>query len=214
VEQFIHSLVQIHPAWVYVFAGAIAFIENIFPPIPADVGIVAVGSLTGMGSVNFVVALLSSAAGSTAGFIAMYKVGNWFGRKIIETGRLKFLPLDQVHKVEGWFHKYGYLVVVVNRFLSGTRAVVSFFAGLSDLSLLWCTILSFLSALVWNFVLLYSGKTLGANWKDISYFLESYGKIATSILIVLALVLVAQFVYRRQAKPGTAGSLPPKPPVP
>ena len=88
------------------------------------------------------------------GFVTMYKVGDWFGRKILERGKIKFIPLDQVHKVEGWFHKYGYLVVVGNRFLSGTRAVVSIFAGLSELSLLWCTILSFLSALLWNGILL------------------------------------------------------------
>jgi membrane protein DedA with SNARE-associated domain len=213
VEQFIHNLVQIDPAWVYVFVGSIAFIENIFPPFPSDVGVVAVGSLTGLGSVNFAMALLCSTAGSTVGFVIMFKVGNWFGRKVIEQGRIKFLPLDQLHKVEGWFQKYGYLVVVGNRFLSGTRAVVSVFAGISELSLLWCTILSFFSALTWNFILLYSGKLLGNNWKDISIFLEAYGKAATSILIVLALIFLGRYIYRRQTKPGSASTPPPKPPV-
>lgn len=203
---------QIDPAWVYAFAGSIAFIENVFPPFPSDVGMVAVGSLTGLGSVNFIIALLSSTAGSTVGFVFMFKVGNWFGRKIIEQGRIKFLPLDQLHKVEGWFQKYGYLVVVGNRFLSGTRAVVSVFAGLSELSMLRCTILSFVSALIWNFILLYSGKALGANWKDISIFLDAYGEAATSILIVLALVFLGRYIYRRQTKAGSSNT-PPNPPV-
>jgi len=214
VEQFIHELLKIDPAWVYVFVGSIAFIENIFPPFPSDVGVVAVGSLTGLGSVNFFVALLCSTVGSTAGFVLMFKVGSWFGRKIIEQGKIKFLPLDQVHKVEGWFKKYGYLVVVGNRFLSGTRALVSFFAGLSDLSMFWCATLSFLSALLWNFILLFSGKMLGNNWKDILFFLEAYGKFATLALILVALILFGRYIYRRQTKPASQGGSSSKPPVP
>lgn len=196
------------------FVGVVAFIENIFPPFPSDVAIVAVGSLTGVGSVNFFLALLCSTTGSTVGFVVMYKVGGWFGQKVLERGKIKFIPLDQVHKVEGWFHKYGYWVVVGNRFLSGTRAVVSVFAGLSELSLLWCSVLSLLSALIWNGILLYSGKVLGDNWKDIVVFLEAYGKAATSILIILVLVLVGRYIYQRQSKPNATDSVPPKPPTP
>ncbi len=214
MEQFIHTLVQIDPAWVYVFVGVIAFIENVFPPFPSDFGVVAVGSLTGMGSVNFLTALGSSSAGSTLGFLTMFKVGKWFGRKIIERGKLKFIPVEQVHKVEGWFRRYGYLVVVANRFLSGTRAVISFFAGLSELSLLWCTVLSFLSALVWNFILLYSGNVLGSNWKVVLVFFEAYGKAVTLILLFLTIVLIGRYVYRRQTKPESAPTPPSKPPVP
>ncbi len=209
----IHSLAAIDPAWVYVFVGVIAFVENIFPPFPSDVGVVAVGSLTGMGSASFVAALGSSTVGSTVGFILMFKIGNWFGRRIIERGRIKFLPLEQVHKVEGWFKKYGYLVVVANRFLSGTRAVVSLFAGLSELSLFWCAILSFLSALVWNFILLYSGRMLGANWKDVLVFFDAYGEAATLLLIALAFFFVGRYVYRRQTGTASDGTPPTTPPV-
>ena len=214
LEELIHTLVQVNPAWIYVFIGSVAFIENIFPPFPSDVAIVAVGSLTGVGSVNFALALLCSTTGSTIGFVTMYKLGGWFGRTILERGKITFIPLDQVHKVEKWFHRYGYWVVIGNRFLSGTRAVVSVFAGLSDLSLLWCTILSLVSALIWNGILLYSGKVLGDNWKDISVFLEAYGKAATSILILLVLVLVGRYIYKRHAKPDGTESITPKPPVP
>lgn len=209
MENLIQHLVQTNSLWIYLFVGIVAYVENIFPPFPSDVAIVAVGSLTGLGSINFSLALLCSTAGSTLGFITMFKVGKWFGRRILERGKIRFIPLEQVHKVEGWFHKYGYWVVVGNRFLSGTRAVVSFFAGLSELSTLRCLVLSFLSALVWNGVLLFAGRTLGANWKDISIFLEAYGKAATSIVIIVVLILVWRYIYRRQSKAANQSSVPP-----
>jgi membrane protein DedA with SNARE-associated domain len=207
MEGLIQQLLQTNPLWIYVFAALVAYIENIFPPFPSDVALVAVGSLAGAGSVNFLPALLCSAIGSTLGFITMFKVGHWFGVRILETGKIKFLPLEQVHKVEGWFHKYGYWVVVGNRFLSGTRAVVSFFAGMSELSLVGCGVLSFLSALVWNGILLYAGKTMGQNWRAISIFLEAYGRTATGVIILVLLILAARYVYRRQTK--STGNAPP-----
>ena len=171
--------------------------ENIFPPFPSDVIVVFAGSLAGIGAIDFWWALLLTTIGSTFGFMVMYKVGDWFGLKILETGKLKFIPRDSVHKVEGWFRKYGYVIIVANRFLSGTRAVVSFFAGMSELKLPITTVLCFMSALVWNFLLLFAGQKLGQNWNVIFFYLETYSKAVTGIILIVILLFVARFVYKK-----------------
>jgi len=187
--------------WVYLSVSGIAFLENVFPPLPSDAVVLFVGSLVGVGTLDFTVALIATTIGSTAGFVVMYKVGDWFGLKIIETGKVPFIPVDKVHKVEGWFRKYGYVLIVVNRFLTGTRAVVSFFAGMSELPLTTTTILSFVSALVWNFLLLFAGKELGENWQVIGSYLATYSQGVTLVLVLIVLFLVLSFVYKR-LKPG------------
>jgi membrane protein DedA with SNARE-associated domain len=198
MEQFVNYLAALNPIWVYCVAGAIAYIENVFPPSPSDVILVAAGSLAGLGRVDFAVLLILSTIGSTAGFLTMYKVGDWFGVRILEAGKFKYIPLDQVHKVELWFKTYGYWIVIANRFLAGTRAVVSFFTGMSELSIWRTTVLSFLSSLIWNFILLYAGKELGKNWREISFYLETYGKIVTVILVIVILVFVGRYYYRNR----------------
>jgi membrane protein DedA with SNARE-associated domain len=197
VEELIRRLSTLEPAWVYLSVAGIAFLENIFPPFPSDVVVVFVGSLAGVGAIDFWWALLFTTIGSTVGFMVMYKIGDWFGLKILETGKLKFIPTDSVHKVEGWFRKYGYVIIVANRFLSGTRAVVSFFAGMSELKLPITTILCFLSALVWNFLLLFAGQKLGENWKVIFFYTETYSKAVTGIILIVILLFVARFVYKK-----------------
>ncbi|HAL57531.1 MAG TPA: DedA family protein [Bacteroidetes bacterium] len=197
MEELINGLSAVNPVWVYLAVAGIAYIENIFPPFPSDVVVVFAGSLVGVGSVDFVTALILATVGSTLGFMSMYKIGDWFGDKILETGRIKFIPRESVHKVEAWFRRYGYLVIIANRFLAGTRAVVSFFAGMSELSLWKTTLLSFASALLWNFILLYAGQRLGQNWREIGFYLETYSKTITFILIVLALVFAARYVYQK-----------------
>lgn len=199
MEQFIQELTHLDPLWVYVAVAGIAYIENIFPPFPSDVVVVAAGSLAGVGMVDFSLLLVLATVGSTLGFMTMYEIGDWFGDRILETGKLKFIPVESVRKVEAWFQAYGYWIVIANRFLAGTRAVVSFFAGIAELSFLKSSVLSFFSALAWNFFLLFAGKKLGENWQDILYYLEAYSKTVTSILALLAVAYIARLLYRRRS---------------
>jgi len=203
VEEFVNNLTQVNPIWVYIAVAAIAYIENIFPPFPSDVVVVFAGSLVGLGTIDFTSALLLATVASTIGFLSMYKIGDWFGDKILEAGRIKFLPKESVLKVEVWFRRYGYFVIVANRFLAGTRAVVSFFAGMSELSLPKTTILSFLSALVWNAILLIAGQKLGQNWQAISFYLETYSKTVTTIVIVVVLILIGRYLYKKSGTTNT-----------
>lgn len=205
VEEIIRRLSALNPVWVYFSVSGIAFLENIFPPIPSDVLVLFVGSLVGIGSVDFTVALFFTTVGSTLGFVVMYKIGDWFGLRILETGRLKFIPVENVHKMEGWFRKYGYVLIVANRFLSGTRAVVSFFAGMSELPLSITTILSFVSALTWNFLLLYGGMKLGQNWQKLAFYIDTYSKAFMGILVIIALLVLARYVLKRSTPNGRQG---------
>jgi membrane protein DedA with SNARE-associated domain len=212
MEQFVNELGTLNPLWIYCVAGAIAYIENIFPPFPSDVVLVAAGSLAGIGRVDFALLLILSTAGSTAGFATMYKIGDWFGVRILDAGKFKFIPLDKVHKVEQWFKVYGYWIVIANRFLAGTRAVVSFFTGMSELSFLRTTLLSSVSSLLWNFLLLFAGRELGKNWKSISSYLETYGKIVTLILVVVVLLSLVRYYYKnRRQQNSSSNSTSPHP---
>ena len=107
VQEIVEYLVSLNPVWIYLALLSVCYIENIFPPFPSDVLVVATGSLLAAGRIDFVTALLAATAGSAIGFVTMYKIGDWFGDRILETGRIKFIPVENVHKVEGWFRVYG-----------------------------------------------------------------------------------------------------------
>ncbi len=205
MEAIAEYLTHLDPWAVYAVVAGIAFIENIFPPFPSDVLVVAAGSLVGLGHVDGLTLVAVTTAGSTAGFMAMYGIGLWTGRHILETGKIKFLPPEQVRKVEGWFRTYGYWVVIVNRFLAGTRAVVSFFSGMSRLPIGICIGLSFASALLWNFLLVQAGKALGANWEQIIVYLDAYGKTVTSIVVIGILATIAYWAFGPKSRKASNG---------
>ncbi|MBW7887056.1 MAG: DedA family protein [Bacteroidetes bacterium] len=162
--------------------------------------IVAGGYLIGIEHIDFTSALLIATLGSTAGFMTMYKIGDWFGLRIIETQKIKFLPLDSIHKVEKWFRHYGYWLIIINRFLSGTRAVVGFFAGMAEVKFIPTAILCFFSALLWNGILFYSGTLLGKNWNLIENYISTYSKIVTVIVITIISLLALLWLKKRNEK--------------
>lgn len=200
IESIILFFQQINPIWVYLALFFLAYIENLFPPSPSDIMIVAGGYLVGVQHIDFFSALIITTIGSTSGFMSMYKIGDWFGLKIIETRKIKFLPLDSVHKVEAWFRKYGYWLIVVNRFLSGTRAIVGFFAGMAEVKFIPTLILCFFSALAWNGVLIYSGKLLGKNWESIEGYLATYSKIVILIICIASIAVIIVWYRKRNNK--------------
>ncbi|MBS4028644.1 MAG: DedA family protein [Ignavibacteriales bacterium] len=195
-EKMIEKLGKMKPIWIYLIVAFIAFIENIFPPFPSDAVVIFGGTISGIGGkVSYWILLLSTTIGSTLGFMLAYYIGVKCSATKLSQLKMRFVPIDALVKVGAWFAKYGYVLIIVNRFLAGTRAVVSFFAGLSGLPFVLTTVLSFVSALAWNALLLYLGSLFGKNWDLALSYIGRYSSAMFYILIgVLAVWLVVYLI--------------------
>lgn len=178
----------------------VTFTENIFPPSPSDTVIVFMGSFVGLGKVGFIPLLIFSTIGSILGFALMFELGRKYGNRIIQSKKFKFITPESLDKPRLWFDKYGYWLIVGNRFLSGTRAVISFFAGISDLKFRLTLILSAASALVWNALLIFLGMEFGENWQLVDEYLSKFGKGITIATIAIILIVIARWLYKRRKK--------------
>ena len=177
------------------------FSENVFPPIPGDTMLLALGTLIGIGKVDFVTMLIAATVGSTLGFIFMFWLGKLFGNKVIETNRFRFLSEETLRKPEDWFKKYGYWLIVANRFLSGTRAVISFFAGISHLRFGRTVVLSVISSLVWNSLVLLLGVEFGQNWHLANDYISEYGRIILVVIVALVAIWGIYMLVKSRRKP-------------
>ncbi|MCO6465960.1 MAG: DedA family protein [Bradyrhizobiaceae bacterium] len=186
IDSIISVLQQLPPAGVLAIAFFVAYIENLFPPSPSDVLLVFIGTLVGLGVVGFYPVLLAATAGSTLGFVSAYWAGHRYGYSLIERGWLPFITMDLLEKVNRWFARYHDWIIVGNRFLAGTRAVIAFAAGITHMPLLRTTILSALSATVWNAILLLAGQLLGEQWTQVQAILSTYGWIVTGAIVLVA----------------------------
>jgi membrane protein DedA with SNARE-associated domain len=200
IEHILNDIAQLTPFWLLVVLTFFSYFENIFPPSPSDLVVVVGGSLIGKGVISFIPTLLLTTLGSVAGFMTIYYIGLTLDKKVIKANKLKYIPTDGIEKVEAWFGKYGYWMIAANRFMPGTRSVISLFTGLSELDIRKTVILSSLSALGWNAIILYLGMIFGSNVKKVDILLETYSNIVLAITAAAIIVYFIRFFIQKKKK--------------
>jgi membrane protein DedA with SNARE-associated domain len=201
-EDILKFITQLTPFWIYVTLFLFAFIENVFPPSPSDLVIVVGGSLISQGAIHFIPTLIITSLGSVLGFMTLYFIGSQLDKRVIRAGKIKFISLDALDKAELWFNRYGYFIIAANRFLPGTRSVISFFAGLSELDVKKTVILALLSAFAWNSIIIYLGIVFGNNIERIDYYLNTYSNIVIALMAAIVLFFTIRYFFRKRKSAG------------
>ena len=208
---FVDWLRALPPGGVYAVLFAVAYGENLVPPIWGDTVIVLCGSLVGVGTLALAPTVALAAAGGALGFLTVFAVGRRLGGAVHDPARLRWIPREPIARAERWLARWGYAVVAANRFLSGGRSVIGLLAGASDLrwgpTALWATV----SATAWSALLVWGGAALGARWERVLDWLAAYGRVVTVALVVaLAAAAVRRWWARNgEEPPPRPGELPP-----
>ena len=205
IDQFVQEAVQfintLPPSSIYLVFFLVAYIENILPPIPGDVLVAFGGYLAAESVIGLVPILILTTVASVIGFMSMYWIGSRWGTLIEKKKKqfwlLRFIPIKYINKVQSWMQKWGMGVVLANRFLAGTRSVISLTAGLSHTRISSTIIYSTISSVLWNGILLGFGWIVHENWVLIGKYLTIYGRIilgGIGIIIIFKLVI---YYYRK-----------------
>jgi len=197
-DQIFSFMQSIDPIYIYFLLFFFAFIENLFPPSPSDLIVVFGSSLIASTSISYLPVLFVTSFGSSIGFMAMFYIGKYFGDHVLKTGKLKFITQENLSKVDIWFTKYGYKLIVINRMLPGTRAVVSFFAGMYELDYLKTFSLAFISSIICNILIIELGIVLGNNISRIDSYLSAYSKVVLIASIILLVYFLIRFILKKK----------------
>lgn len=198
IENILHHLSELSPFLIYLILFLFSYVENVFPPSPSDLVVVVGGSIISTGVIHFVPTLIFTTVGSVLGFMTLYFIGSQVDKKVVRAGKIKFISADAVEKVEKWFAKYGYATIAANRFIPGTRSVISFFAGLSELKVSATVILATFSSVVWNAVMLYLGIMFGDNIERVDFYLSRYEEIVLIITGTVILFFIMRFFLKKK----------------
>ena len=198
LQEIISYISSLDPALIYVVLFFFAFIENIFPPSPSDFVLLVGATLISKSTLGFIPILLLTSIGSAIGFIVMYLVGEFFGEKVLRSGKFKFIKQESLDKADRFFHKYGYNIILINRFLPGTRAVVSFFSGVHKLKPTRTFIYAGVSSFVWNAILIFLGIQLGNNLELVDKYLSEYSQIILAITVLAIIFVLVRFWMKKK----------------
>ncbi len=198
LEQIISYIGTLSPILIYLVLFFFSFLENIFPPSPSDVVVIVGSTLIAQSAIGFIPILILTSISSALGFIIMYYVGEYFGEKHIRKGRFKFITNELLDKADAFFHKYGYNIIIINRFLPGTRAVVSFFCGVHRLKPMRTFIYAGVSSFLWNAILIFLGVQLGKNLDLVDKYLSKYSQVILCLTAFFIVFILIKFWFKKK----------------
>lgn len=202
VDTFLNYLYSLPDPYIYLLLGLSAYVENIFPPIPGDT-ITAFGAFSvGIGRLDFYGVYISTTLGSLLGFMSLFWIGSYLGRRFFIERDYRFFKAEDIIKTEEWYRKYGYFLIAFNRFLPGIRSVISVAGGISRLKAIWVAILALLSCAVWNLIWIFMGYVLGTNWETVkekmSAIMVRYNVAVIVFMALVVFIVIMRKKFRRQ----------------
>ncbi|MER0236825.1 DedA family protein [Fulvimarina sp. MAC8] len=168
----------------YGFIVVVVLLESVAMPLPGESLVVAAGMLASSGKMNIFLVLGASFLGSILGDNIGYFVGRRYGRAaIVKWGDRVGFDEDKLTMVEEKFQSYGFVIVLIARFVFILRQLNGFVAGMMHMRWLQFLLYNSISAALWTAAY---GLTAYYFGKALTHFLEeqsTWAIIAISGLI-------------------------------
>jgi membrane-associated protein len=161
------SWVKELPGWaVYGVLMALSALENVFPPVPADVAVVLGAFLSRRGlTVAPLLGLLCWLA-NTVTSAGMYFLARARGAAFFASGWPRaLLPPQAMAALREASARHGVLGIFVSRFLPGVRAAVTPFAGVVGMSPLRALLPAAAASAIWYALLVAAGSIFAASFE-------------------------------------------------
>jgi len=185
----------------YLAVGGFITLEDFGVPVPGETILIAAAVYAGAGRLNIVAVGLIAFLGAVIGDNIGYAVGFFGGRALVlRFGRFVGLTSARLDKAEGFFRRYGGVIVAGARFIEGLRQANGIVAGTSRMP--WPRLVAFnaLGAALWVGAWASAGYLAGGN---ITAIYEAVSRSLLYLLIALAVaaaVLIIRAAARRRRR--------------
>jgi len=199
-ESFLDWVSGLPGGAVYAVLIVLSALENVFPPVPADVAVVLGAFLGRQGIVSAPLLGLLCWIGNTASSAGMYYYARTHGRRFFTTGwRSKLMPPEAIAALEKACTRHGVYGIFFSRFLPGVRAAVTPFAGLAGMAPARALIPSASASAIWYAFLVAAGSVLAQSWPRAQALLADANR-ALAVVMGATLVLVALLWWRARRR--------------
>jgi len=198
---WLDSLISaVGPAAFLVLAIAAA-VEYVFPPFPGDTVVLLGGIYAARGQKPWALVLLVITLGSVVGAAVNYAIGRWIEARLerrLERRTFLGISLEQLLAVEQRMRRRGFLLLLVNRFIPGIRALFFVAAGMASMPLWRVLALGAVSQLAHGALLIGAGMALGGNAERLEELAERFEGATLAFAGVVAVGLVLRAIARRR----------------
>lgn len=195
-EAFLDWVGGLPAAAIYVVLVALSALENVFPPVPADVAVVLGAFLAREGLLSAPLLGVLCWLANTASAAAMYFYGRAHGRRFFDSGwPRKVMPPEAMAALAEAYARHGVYGIFFSRFLPGVRAAVTPFAGVAGMAPARALVPAAAASAIWYAFLVAAGTFLSESWPRARALVDDANRIL-ALVAVAAIALVAAWLYR------------------
>ena len=199
MTNLVHFLESLPPGPLYGLIAALAAVENVFPPVPADTAVALGAFLAGREVMDPWLVFAVTWSANVGSGAAVYALARRHGRALFQ-GRLgrRLLSDATIAHIEAQYRRHGTWGIFLSRLLPVWRGLVMPFAGIAGVPA-WRALLPLaLASGLYYGALIVLVTTLGTNLEDI---LRVVGRVnAVLAVLAAALLLVAVLWILRRLK--------------
>ena len=175
------------PVLVFAPLFLVVFIETgvvFFPFLPGDSLLFVCGVFSAEGwGLNLAATLIVFYAAAILGNTSNYWIARFFGKRIIDSGKVKALTPERMAKLDEFFAKYGGLTIVITRFMPFLRTFSPFIAGMGHMNFGKFTMFNAIGGVAWVSVFVLAGYFFGG----VPFVQEHFSTIVIAIILVSVL---------------------------
>ncbi len=197
LDRLLDWLAQLPTLPTYAVLMALSAVENVFPPVPADVAVALGAFLARRGELSVVPLGILCWAANTASAAGTYFFARRHGAAFFKEGwGRRLMPPEVISVLQEAYARYGVTAIFLSRFLPGVRAAVTPFAGVVGMPAGRALLPAALASAIWYAFLAAVGYTVADNWTAVKELVGSANR-ALGIAAVVAVVAIAIWLRRR-----------------
>ena len=193
-------IVTLGPVAVYCPLFLVVFIETgvvFFPFLPGDSLLFACGVFSADGwGLNLGVTLVVFYAAAILGNTSNYWIARFFGKRIIDSGKVKALTPERMAKLDHFFEKYGGMTIVITRFMPFFRTFAPFVAGTGHMDFGRFTLFNAIGGISWVSLFVLVGYFFGG----VPFVQQHFSTIVIAIILVSVLPAIIGAIKAMLAK--------------
>ena len=200
-DTILDALAGLPTVQTYLVLMLLSALENVFPPVPADVALALGAFLAQRGEVSAPLLGFLCWGANSASSAGVYFLARAYGAEFFATGwRRSLLPPEAMDALHEAYARHGVGGIFFTRFLPGLRAAVTPFAGIAGVSPVRALVPAAAASALWYAFLTAAGAAFGENWEAVKGLIESANR-ALSMAAAVVTLLLGVYIWRLMRTP-------------
>ncbi len=201
LDEHLKVIIADFGVWTYLILFLVIFFETgivVTPFLPGDSLLFAAGTMAAGGSFDVALLFVLLTAAAILGDTLNYHIGQFFGPRVLEQKKIRFLKKEHFDRTHEFYEKHGGKTIIIARFMPIVRTFAPFVAGVGSMTYGRFLSYNVIGGVAWIAIFIFGGFFFGS----IPFVQNNFEMVILGIILISVLPALFELLrHRFQAEP-------------